>query len=265
MRFLREKFFHLLPEPTARTFRSALAIAAIAVVLALVMAWRALPKSDLQGAPIVAGEVKGEALGEVVGEVEGEVVNEAGTEFFDEGTSDIAISDIEISQPGTIFIHVIGQVAKPGVVEIPFGSRVVLALEKAGGLLSGQKIEDVNLARVLTDGEQIYFGPKRNAPPKLETPRASRPALPPNAGRPSIPNSSRASAAPTSASTSNLINLNSATSTDLELLPGVGPVLAKRIIDFRKTHGGFLSVEGLLEVKGIGAKTFKEISQYVTV
>ena len=254
MRFLREKFFHLLPEPTARTFRSALAIAAIAVVLALVMAWRALPKGDLQGAPIVAGEVVNEAA-----------AGEAGTEFFDEGTSDIAFSDIKISQPGTIFIHVIGQVAKPGVVEIPSGSRVVVALEKAGGLLSGQKIEDVNLARVLTDGEQIYFGPKRNAPPKLETPHASSPALPPNAGHPSMPSSSRASAAPTPSSTSNLINLNSATSTDLELLPGVGPVLAKRIIDFRKTHGGFLTVEGLLEVKGIGTKTFKEISQYVTV
>ena len=67
MRFLREKFFHLLPEPTARTFRSALAIAAIAVVLALVMAWRALLKSDLQGAPPPSP-----------------------TELFDEGTSDIA-------------------------------------------------------------------------------------------------------------------------------------------------------------------------------
>jgi len=140
-----------------------------------------------------------------------------------------------------------------------------VALEKAGGLLSGQKIEDVNLARVLTDGEQIYFGPKRSAPLKSETPGASRPALPPNAGRPSMPSSSRASVAPTPASAANLINLNSATSTDLELLPGVGPVLAKRIIDFRKTHGGFLTVEGLLEVKGIGTKTLKEISQYVTV
>ena len=258
MRFLREKFFHLLPEPTARTFRSALAIAAIAVVLALVMAWRALPKSDLQEAPFVAGEVVGEVVNEVA-------AGEAGTEFFDEGTSDIAISDIEISQPSTIFIHVIGQVAKPGVVEIPFGSRVVVALEKAGGPSSGQKIEDVNLARVLTDGEQIYFGPKRNAPPKSETPGASRPAPPPNSGRPSMPSSTRASAAPTPTSAANLINLNSATSTDLELLPGVGPVLAKRIIDFRKAHGGFLTVEGLLEVKGIGTKTFKEISQYVTV
>jgi len=258
MRFLREKFFHLLPEPTARTFRSALAIAAIAVVLALVMAWRALPKSDLQEAPFVAGEVVGEVVNEVA-------AGEAGTEFFDEGTSDIAISDIEISQPSTIFIHVIGQVAKPGVVEIPFGSRVVVALEKAGGLSNGQKIEDVNLARVLTDGEQIYFGPKRNALPKSETSAAPRPAQPPNSGRPSMPSSTRASAAPTPTSAANLINLNSATSTDLELLPGVGPVLAKRIIDFRKAHGGFLTVEGLLEVKGIGTKTFKEISQYVTV
>jgi competence protein ComEA len=64
---------------------------------------------------------------------------------------------------------------------------------------------------------------------------------------------------------SNLINLNSATATDLELLPGVGPVLAKRIIDFRKSHGGFLNVQGLLEVKGIGDKIFKEISAHVTV
>jgi len=249
MNFLREKFFHLLPEPTARTFRSALAIAAIAVVLALVMAWRALPKSDLQAAP-----------------------SPSPTEFFDEASPTVASGPTELPailatpmNPATIFVHVTGEVAKPGVVEIPFGSRVVVALEKAGGLSNGQKIEDVNLARVLTDGEQIYFGPKRNAPPKSETSAAPRPAQPPNSGRSSMPSSSGASAAPTPASAANLINLNSATSTDLELLPGVGPVLAKRIIDFRKTHGGFLTVEGLLEVKGIGTKTFKEISQYVTV
>ena len=242
MRFLLERFSLQLPEPTARTFRSALAIAAIAVVVAIVMAWRALPKSEVQEVVPAGGEV---------------AVSKESIEFFDEAGSEISITDIEISQPSTIFVHVIGQVAKPGVVEVPFGSRVVVALEKAGGLTTNHKLEDVNLARVLSDGEQVYFGPR----PAVKKARGTPAAEAVNPIKPISP----ANPVNSVKDSSSLINLNSATAADLELLPGVGPVLAKRILDFRKTHGGFLNVEGLLEVKGIGAKTFKEILKYVTV
>jgi competence protein ComEA len=264
VRSLLEKFSLQLPAPTARTFRSAIFIAAIAVVLALVMAWRALPRSDADVAPPPSP-----------------------TEFFDEASPAFAsgLADPTFApgaadpvaalgstppsanlattptQSATIFVHVTGEVAKPGVVEIPFGARVVAALEKAGGVKPGQKIENVNLARIAIDGEQIYFGANRTTRPRPASSTAAAPARVTKPGAmptPAIP------AAPQPAQ-SNLINLNSATATDLELLPGIGPVLAKRIIDFRKSHGGFLNVQGLLEVKGIGDKTFKEISAHVTV
>jgi competence protein ComEA len=252
VRLFLERFSLQLPAPTARTFRSALFIAAIAVVLALVMAWRALPKSDADVAPPPSP-----------------------TEFFDEATPTVALGSTPPSvnlatnptNPATIFVHVTREVAKPGVVEIPFGARVVAALEKAGGVKPGQKIENVNLARIAIDGEQIYFGANRTTRPRPASSTAAAPARVTKPGAvptPAIPAAPTTQNAPQPAK-SNLINLNSATATDLELLPGVGPVLAKRIIDFRKSHGGFLNVQGLLEVKGIGDKTFKEISAHVTV
>jgi competence protein ComEA len=267
VRSFLEKSSLQLPAPTARTFRSAIFIAAIAVVLALVMAWRALPRSDADVAP-----------------------RPSPTEFFDEASPAVAsgladpIAALGSTPPSanpattpthstTIFVHVTGEVAKPGVVEIPFGARVVAALEKAGGVKPGQKIENVNLARIAIDGEQIYFGANRTTRPRPASSTATAPArvTKPGAGptpaipaAPTTPTDPNTPTAPHPAKT-NLINLNSATATDLELLPGVGPVLAKRIIDFRRSHGGFLNVQGLLEVKGIGDKTFKEISAHVTV
>jgi competence protein ComEA len=242
VRSLLEKFSLQLPAPTARTFRSALFIAAIAVVLALVMAWRALPRSDGVVAPPPSP-----------------------IEFFDEASATVASGPIEPSaNPATIFVHVTGEVAKPGVVEIPFGARVVAALEKAGGVKPGQKIENVNLARIAIDGEQIYFGANRTTRPRPASSTAAAPARVTKPGAMPTPAIPATPTAPQPAK-SNLINLNSATATDLELLPGIGPVLAKRIIEFRKSHGGFLNVQGLLEVKGIGDKTFKEISAHVTV
>jgi competence protein ComEA len=80
------------------------------------------------------------------------------------------------ASPATIFVHVTGEVAKPGVVEIPFGARVVAALEKAGGVKPGQKIENVNLARIAIDGEQIYFGANRTTRPRPANSTAAAPA-----------------------------------------------------------------------------------------
>jgi competence protein ComEA len=231
------------------------------------MAWRALPKSDADVTPPPSP-----------------------TEFFDEASPNVTsgLADPTFApaaadpvaalgstppsanlattptQSATIFVHVTGEVAKPGVVEIPFGARVVAALEKAGGVKSGQKIENVNLARIAIDGEQIYFGANRTTRPRPASSTAAAPARVTKPGAMPTPAIPATPTAPQPAK-SNLINLNSATATDLELLPGIGPVLAKRIIEFRKSHGGFLNVQGLLEVKGIGDKTFKEISAHVTV
>jgi competence protein ComEA len=277
VRSFLEKFSLQLPAPTARTFRSALFIAAIAVVLALVMAWRALPKSDADVAPSPSPtEFFDEASPTVASGLAGPTFAPGATAATAGPSVALGLTEppANLATPtnpatsassATIFVHVTGEVVKPGVVEIPFGARVVAALEKAGGAKPGQKIENVNLARIAVDGEQIYFGANHTTRPRPASSTAAAPARVTKLGAmptPAIPAATPSAQQPAK---SNLINLNSATATDLELLPGVGPVLAKRIIDFRKSHGGFLNVQGLLEVKGIGDKIFKEISAHVTV
>ena len=142
-----------------------------------------------------------------------------------------------------VVVHVAGKVREPGVFTLPAGSRVVDAVRAAGGVRDGADTGRLNLARLLVDGEQILVGV--TAPPA--------PPAPPGAPGP-------ASGDPTQA-----INLNTATAEDLEELPGVGPVLAGRIVDYRTQHGGFRSVEQLRDVSGIGPKRFADLKDRVRV
>lgn len=139
-----------------------------------------------------------------------------------------------------VVVDVAGKVRRPGIVVLPQGSRVVDALEAAGGAKRGVDLQSLNLARVLVDGEQIVVG----AP----APAAGAAAPPPGAP-----------------AGSGLVNLNQATQSELEALPGVGPVTAAAILDWRTTHGGFTSVEDLLEVRGIGEVTLERLASLVTV
>lgn len=123
---------------------------------------------------------------------------------------------------------------------LPAGSRVADALRMAGGVKAGQDIGGLNRARVLTDGEQVVVGGP--APPAA--------AGAPGAGPGGVP-----SAGP--------VSLNSATVEQLDTLPGVGPVLARHIVDYRTQHGGFRSVEELREVNGIGDRRFTDLQQLV--
>ncbi|MET9023147.1 ComEA family DNA-binding protein [Actinopolymorpha sp. NPDC004070] len=144
----------------------------------------------------------------------------------------------------TLVVHVAGKVRRPGVVHLPGGSRVFDAVTASGGALPGTDLDTVNLARPLLDGEQVPVGvtPPPGAPPAGGDGAPS--AGPPSAGAP--------------------LDLNSATSAELEELPGVGPVLAQRIVDFRTEHGRFVDVEDLREVTGIGERTFAELRDKVT-
>jgi competence protein ComEA len=127
-----------------------------------------------------------------------------------------------------------GQVVRPGLVRLPPGSRVADAIQAAGGPLAGVDLSGLNLARKLNDGELIAVG-------------IPAPAAGGVAGAPAK------------------INLNTATLAELDTLPGVGPVLAQRIIDHRGKRGPFRSVDDLRQVDGIGEETFARLKDLVVV
>jgi competence protein ComEA len=140
-----------------------------------------------------------------------------------------------------VVVAVAGKVRRPGLVRLPSGSRVADAIAAAGGVLPGADPGLVNLARKVVDGEQIVVGV----------------AAAPAAGTGAAPGSV---AAP-----GQLINLNTATAEQLDALPGVGPVLAQRIVDHRTAHGSFRAVDELREVDGIGETRFQRLKKLVTV
>lgn len=142
-----------------------------------------------------------------------------------------------------IFVHVTGAVAKPGVYAAETGSRVFDIVAMAGGFTKKADQASVNLARLVSDGEQLLVFERTSA------------------------TSVAASNAKSSVGsvTSTLVSLNRATQAELEDLPGVGPTLAQRIIDWRSANGGFKSLEDLLEVGGIGDKLFAGIQGKVAL
>ncbi len=142
---------------------------------------------------------------------------------------------------GSVTVDVTGKVRRPGIVVLDPGARVVDALEAAGGERKGVDLSTLNLARVLVDGEQIIVGATQ-------------------AIMPAVPSGSSAPGAP-----STLVNLNTASQAELETLPDVGPVTALAILTWRDEHGGFTSVDELLEVDGIGDATLSNLAPYVTV
>lgn len=146
---------------------------------------------------------------------------------------------------GEVTVDVAGRVRRPGIAVLPAGSRGVDALEAAGGARPGVDLTSLNLARLLVDGEQILVGRPAAA--------ASAPAPAPAAG------------ATGAATPDRLVNLNTADAAALETLPEVGPVTAQAIIGYRDEHGGFASVDELLDVDGIGEATLAQIRPWVTV
>ncbi|MDR7251109.1 competence protein ComEA [Nocardioides sp. BE266] len=139
-----------------------------------------------------------------------------------------------------VVVDVAGKVRKPGIAVLPPGSRVVDALEAAGGARRGVDLTSLNLARLVVDGEQILVG------------------VAPAAGVAGTLGSSAPSG-------TTLVNLNTADQATLETLPGVGPVTAEAILSWRTEHGGFTAVDELLEVDGIGEATLADLAPLVTL
>jgi competence protein ComEA len=147
---------------------------------------------------------------------------------------------------GALIVHVAGAVATPGVYELAAGARVIDGLRAAGGATGEADLSTVNLARPLADGERVYIPRRGETPPQAAAGGSD-------------------SSGGSGGSSDGKVNLNSATADQLEGLPGIGEVLAKRIVDYRTQHGPYRSVRDLLKVEGIGEKKFESIKDHVTV
>ena len=146
----------------------------------------------------------------------------------------ISISPIN----STIMVHVAGKVKKPDVYPLLQGSRVADAIKAAGGALQGADLSDINLARVLNDGEQIYVGNFTSTGSK-------------NSG--------------STRKFSGVLNINRASKSDFDSLSGIGPVIAGRIVTYRVQNGPFIAIDDLLKVAGVGPKTLERIRSRLTL
>lgn len=157
---------------------------------------------------------------------------------------------------GRIVVHVVGAVVSPGVVVLADGARVADAIAAAGGAASDADTEQLNLARVLGDGEQV------------RVPHAGEQLVAPDPG-PSPPGGASgggaAGASGGSTPGGGVVNINTAGAAELESLPGIGPALAARIVEYRDGHGPFASVDDLTDVPGIGPAKLEALRSQATV
>ena len=159
-----------------------------------------------------------------------------------------SLTDTAIAaEKSTIMVDVAGAVDNPSVVELPDGSRVFEAIEKAGGLTKNADTRATNQAEILTDGQKLYIPTKQELEESMPGTSSSNFVSQANAGR------------------SGLININTADSEALQQLSGVGPATAEKIIDYRNKNGRFLTIEDIKNVSGIGEKTYEKFKDKITV
>jgi len=217
-------------DPGRRGVRALAAVAAVVIVVAALLAWRARPRVDPVAPPSF------------------DVAGSAGASHREQPDVPVAAARSASSAAAEVVVAIGGKVRKPGLVRLPSGARVADALSAAGGAEPGVDVAMLNLARKVVDGELILVGV--TPPPGTNT----GPAAPAGAGAP-------AGGAPAGGP----VNLNTATLADLDTLPGVGPVLAQRILDARDAQGGFKAVSDLRKVDGIGDARYEQLKDLVTV
>lgn len=219
-------------DPGRRGVRALAVAVALAVTVAAVLAWFARPRSE----PVAAPDTPLAAL-PAPGSSSQPVATPDGTGA---GPADAS---------GELVVAVTGKVRRPGLVRLRAGARVADAVEAAGGMLPGADIAYLNVARKVVDGELILVGV----------------TAPPGAGVPGPEQAAGGGAAPGASPPGAPVNLNTATPAQLDALPGVGPVLAQRIVDHRERHGAFRNVGDLRQVSGIGKARYEQLKDLVTV
>jgi competence protein ComEA len=160
--------------------------------------------------------------------------------------STVVAPSVSPTPPAKILVHVIGEVAKPGVVSVPGDARVQDVIAAVGGFTDKADPAQLNLAAAISDGMQIVIGSKKKPQGEIRGGAAT-------------------SAATGSGMTGAKISLNQASQSELEALPGVGPVMAGKIIAWREEHGQFTSVAQLQQISGIGAKIYAQIAPNVAI
>ena len=146
--------------------------------------------------------------------------------------------------PVTIVVDVAGKVLHPGIYKLPSGSRAIDAIKAAGKALKGVSLTDINLAEVLTDGQQLIIG---------------APAIKSSGSK------SRKAGVSKAKITSGAININSATVAQFQQLPGIGAVMAARIFAYRTAHGPFATINDLTKVSGMGKSKFANLKNFVRI
>jgi len=204
-------------------------------------------KDRLKGLSTAASELSRFQVGLVVALV-CLIAAGATVSYFRSRPSRVEVKDTDTSTDAAragssrrLTVHVAGAVVRPGLYKLAEGSRVSDAVESAGGASADASVDDLNLAQRVKDGQKVFV-PRRSAPGQAERSDGA-------AGTPS--------------SSGSQVNINTADSSELEKLPGVGPSLAQRIVDYREKNGPFSSIEDLDDVPGIGPGKLKSLDGLV--
>ena len=182
-----------------------------------------------------------------------------------------AVASAAPASPKELVVHVAGRVKKPGVYRLKPGARAVDAIKAAGGPLADANQDAVNLAALVEDGQQLYLPSRKERPTGgaavavASTRDSSKRAAPAGSAKAARNVGRGATIVKLTQPGAGTVDLNLAGSDELQRLPGVGPAMAQRILDYRKEIGRFSSIEQLTDVSGIGEKKFARMKPFVRV
>ncbi|WP_420367410.1 ComEA family DNA-binding protein [Curtobacterium sp. L1-20] len=250
----------------------AAAVVAVAVLVVLLGAWSG------GAGPVGRGGAGGDSLSVTSAPSVGPGAS-AGPST-DGTTGATSPADGASAPPSPVVVHVVGAVERPGVVSLGAGSRVAVAIERAGGAVPDADLTRLNLARVVVDGERLYVPRtgETDLPEVVDGPAGAGDGAGAPGGAAGSAGSAGAGGTPgvggaagggdaggSAAGAVGVVDLNTADQAALETLPGIGPALAGRILAWREEHGRFSAVEDLLDVSGIGGGRFADLRDRVRV